>query len=77
MSKSLLQKSMFRDVKKNGLPGAKGDEQEKIWLIWIKMTKTVEAKRNAKTRCSNNSQPLQALEEVRGILDILLIALLG
>lgn len=49
MNKNLLQKSMFRDVKKNGLPGAKGDEQEKIWLIWIKMTKTVEAKRNAKT----------------------------
>lgn len=49
MSKNLLQKSVFRDVKKNSPPGAKGDEQEKIWLIWIKMTKTMEAKRNAKT----------------------------
>ena len=49
MSKNLLQKPLLRDVKKNSLPGAKADEQEKTWLISIKMTKTMEAKWNAKT----------------------------
>lgn len=39
---------MFRYVKKESLTTAKGVEKKTIWLIWVKMTERVKARRNVK-----------------------------
>lgn len=38
MSKTLQQKPVLRDVKKDSLPTAKAEEKQKIRLICVKMT---------------------------------------
>lgn len=46
---------MFRDVKKNSLPVAKGEEKLKIWLIWVKMIES-KARWNVKIGCSRHQR---------------------